>query len=148
MSGRVFLIGGRYTSEKIRPLLSMAVEQHITEYGANAFYVGHRGNFDRMCIGVLRELKEKYPSIMLYQIEPYALTLPNIEAPKGFTLYYPEIEKTPLKLAIVQANKYMVQHSDYLIICPSAVGNSRKLLEIAKKLEKKGLIKVTVIENI
>ena len=84
---------------------------------------------------------------MLYQVEPYALTKPNAEAPKGFALYYPEIEKVPLKLAIVQANMYMLQHSNYLIICPSAVGNSRKILEMAKKREKKGLIKVTVIEN-
>lgn len=41
----------------------------------------------------------------------------------------------------------MVQHSDYLIICPSAVGNPRKIFEMAQKREKKGLIKVTVIEN-
>lgn len=144
---RVFLMGGRFTSEKIRPLLYKAIEKHITEYGANTYYVGHRGNFDRMCMGVLKELKEKYPSIMLYLVEPYALSQPKIEAPQGFELYYPEIEKVPLRLAIVQANKYMVQHSDYLVICPSAVGNSRRLLEFAQRREKKGLIKVTVIEN-
>ena len=84
---------------------------------------------------------------MLYLVEPYALTQPNAEAPKGFALFYPEIEKVPLPLAIVEVNKQMVKTSDYLIICPSAVGNNRKLLEFAQKREKKGLIKVTVIEN-
>ena len=95
----------------------------------------------------LRELREKYPSIKLYQVEPYALTQPNAEAPQGFELYYPEIERVPLPLAIVEANKQMVKTCGYLIICPSAVGNSRKIMEMAKKREKKGLIKVTVIEN-
>ena len=48
---------------------------------------------------------------------------------------------------LTEANKQMVKTCDYLIICPSVVGNSRKIMEIAKKREKKGLIKVTVIEN-
>ena len=147
MSSRVFLIGSRYTSEKIRPLLSTSIEKHITGYGANSLYVGYRGDFDRMCLGVLRQLKEKYPSIMLYLVEPYAFSQPKIEAPQGFALYYPNIENVPLPLAIVEANKQMVKTCDYLIICPSAVGNSRKIMEMAKKIEKKGLIKVTVIEN-
>ena len=88
-------------------------------------------------MGVLRELKEKYQNIMLYQVEPYALTQPNAEAPQGFELYYPEIEKVPLPLAIVEANKQMVKTCDYLIICPSAVGNSRKIMEMAKKKREK-----------
>lgn len=84
---------------------------------------------------------------MLYQVEPYALTQSKIEVPQGFEIYYPEIEHVPLPLAIVQANRYMVKNSDYLIISPSAVGNSRKICEYAQKREKKGLIKITVIEN-
>ena len=95
----------------------------------------------------LRELREKYPSIKLYLVEPYALSQPKIEAPQGFALYYPNIENVPLPLVIVEANKQMVKTCDYLIICPSAVGNSRKLLEFALKREKKELIKITVIEN-
>ena len=134
---RVFLMGGRYTSSKAEQPLKQAIEKHRTEYGANSFFVGHRGNFDRMCMGVLRELKEKYQNIMLYQVEPYALTQPNAEAPQGFELYYPEIEKVPLPLAIVEANKQMVKTCDYLIICPSAVGNSRKIMEMAKKKREK-----------
>lgn len=121
-------MGGRYTSDRIKPKLYETIEQHITEYGANSFYVGSRGAFDRLAIGVLREYKEKYPSIMLYLVEPYALSQPKIEAPQGFVLYYPNIENVPLPLAIIEANKQMVKTCDYLIICPSAVGNSRKLL--------------------
>lgn len=145
MDKTVFLMGGRYTSEKIRPLLNEVIEKHITEYGANSFFVGHRGNFDRICLGALRELKEKYPSIMLYLVEPYALTKPKAEAPQGFELYYPEIERVPLPLAIVEANKQMVKTSDYLIICPSGAGNSKRICEYAQRREKKGLIKVTVL---
>ena len=82
----------------------------------------------------LRELREKYPSIKLYLVEPYALSQPKIEAPQGFALYYPNIENVPLPLVIVEANKQMVKTCDYLIICPSAVGNSRKIMEMAKKI--------------
>ncbi len=138
-------MGGRYTSDKVREPLKEAIEKHIIEYGANAFYVGYRGNFDRMCIGVLRELREKNHSIILYIVEPYALTKPKIEAPQGFTLFYPEIEHVPLPYAIVSSNRYMVQYCEYLIICPSAVGNSRKIVEFAQRREKQGLIKITLL---
>ena len=67
-----FFIGNKHTPNTIKEQLVNIVKKHIVEYGTNSFYVGHRGNFDRMCTGVLRELKEKYPSINLYVVEPYA----------------------------------------------------------------------------
>ena len=56
------------------------------------------------------------------------------------------LEKVPMRYAIVQANRYMVQHSDYLIAYPG-MGNSRKIVEYAQGREKKGLIKVTLIPH-
>jgi len=141
-----FFIGNRYAPDSIRGQLSQVVEKHITEYGVNVFVVGNYGNFDRMVQGVLLGLKLQYTDIELYMLAPYALTQ-KVDVPRGFdgTLYPENLEKTPLSLAIVQANRYMVQHADYLIIHPSAVGNSRRIFEYARKREKKGLIKITLI---
>lgn len=96
-------------------------------------------------LGVLNEAKKQYLHIKLYLLAPYALNQ-NREAPEGFDgTFYPDgLEFAPKRYAIVQANRYMIQHSDYLISYPG-VGNSRKIVEYAQGREKKGLIKVTLL---
>lgn len=98
-----------------------------------------------MVINVLNEIKKQYTHIKLYLLAPYALNQ-NTEAPEGFDgTFYPEgLEFVPKRYAIVQANRYMILHSDYLIsYC--GMGNSRKIVEYALGQEKKGLIKVTLL---
>ena len=141
-----FLMGNRHTPSSIREQLIEVVKQHIMEYGVNTFTVGHYGGFDSLVIGVLRELKKSYPDIVLYLLAPYALNQ-NREAPAGFNgTFYPEgLEAVPLRYAIVQANRYMVQHCDYLITYCHHIGNTRNIVEYAQRREKKGLIKVTLL---
>ena len=146
MNGKTcFFIGSRHTPSRIQPQLAEAVDKHIIEYGFTSFTVGHYGSFDSLVIGVLNEAKKQYSHIKLYLLAPYALNQ-NREAPEGFDgTFYPEgLEKVPMRYAIVQANRYMVQNSDYLISYPG-VGNSRKIVEYAQGREKKGLIKVTLL---
>ena len=140
-----FFIGSRHATNRIQSQLAEAVDKHIIEYGVTTFTVGHYGSFDSLVIGVLNEAKKQYSHIKLYLLAPYALNQ-NREAPEGFDgTFYPEgLEKVPMRYAIVQANRYMVQNSDYLISYPS-VGNSRKIVEYAQGREKKGLIKVTLL---
>lgn len=140
-----FFIGSRHAPSDIQPQLAKAVDKHITEYAVTTFTVGHYGLFDSLVIGVLNETKKQYSHIKLYLLAPYALNQKR-EAPIGFDgTFYPEgLEKVPMRYAIVQANRYMVQHSDYLISYPG-VGNSRKIVEYAQGREKKGLIKVTLL---
>lgn len=146
MNGKTcFFIGSRHTPSRIQPQLAEAVDKHIIEYGVTSFTVGHYGSFDSQVIGVLNEAKKQYSHIKLYLLAPYALSQ-NREAPEGFDgTFYPEgLEKVPMRYAIVQTNRYMVQNSDYLISYPG-VGNSRKIVEYAQGREKKGLIKVTLL---
>lgn len=140
-----FFIGSRHATNRIQPQLAEAVDKHIIEYGVTSFTVGHYGSFDSLVIGVLNEAKKQYSHIKLYLLAPYALNQ-NREAPEGFDgTFYPEgLEKVPMRYAIVQTNRYMVQNSDYLISYPG-VGNSRKIVEYAQGREKKGLIKVTLL---
>ncbi len=141
-----FFIGSRYASDRIKPQLAEVVEKHITEYNVKTFTVGHYGSFDSLVQGVLKEAKNRHPYIKLYLLEPYALDK-KVETPNNFeSTFYPEgLEFVPKRYAIVQANRYMIQNTDYLISYCHGVGNSRKLTEYAQKLEKKGLIKVTLL---
>lgn len=148
MSGKTcFFIGSRHAPNRIEEQLAEAVENHITEYGVTNFTVGRYGLFDSLVIGVLKEVKKQYSHIKLYLLAPYALNQ-NTEAPEGFDgTFYPEgLEFVPKRYAIVQANHYMIQHSDYLIAYASSVGNSRKIVEYAQGREKRGLIKVTLLK--
>ena len=146
MNGKsCFFIGSRHSSDDLIEPLKQAIETHITGYGVKTFIVGHYGNFDSMVIGALREAKKQHNDIELYLLAPYALNQ-KTDTPEGFdgTIYPDGLEKVPLRLAIVQANKFMVNNSDYLI-AHQGIGNSRNLVEYAQKREKKGLIKVTLL---
>ena len=139
-------MGNRHTPSSIREQLAEVVEKHINEYGVNTFTVGHYGAFDSMAREGLRETKKRYEDITLYLLAPYALTQ-KTEIPMDFDgTFFPEgLEKVPLRYAIVQANRYMVQNSDYLITYCHHIGNTRNIVEYAQRREKKGLIKVTLL---
>ena len=63
--------------------------------------------------------------------------------------YPPGMENVPRKVAIVRANRYMVDHTDFLIAYAwHPASNARDLLEYAKKREGKGLIQVTALPHI
>lgn len=142
---KCFFIGSRYSPSSIKERLIEIVEKHIIEYGATDFIVGRYGAFDSLVRDVLRELKSRHPHIKLYLLAPYAFNQ-KVETPQDFdgTLYPEGLEKVPKPYAIVQANRYMVERSDYLIAYPGH-GNSRNIVEYAQRREKNGLIKVTLL---
>jgi hypothetical protein len=145
-SKKCFFIGNRHTPDSIKGQLEEAVEKHIVEYGVTTFTVGRYGNFDSMVQSVLREAKKQHPNIEIYLLAPYALNQ-KVEVPEGFdgTLYPDGMEKVPKPLAIVQANRKMVEQSNYLISYCHNIGNTRNIVEYAQRREKKELIKVTLL---
>lgn len=93
----------------------------------------------------VKEVKQKNADITLHLVLPYHPAERAIEAPDGYDgTYYPEgLENVPRQHAIVRANKIMVDISDWLIAyVRHGASNSRKVLEYAKRREKKGLIKI------
>lgn len=145
MEGKIcFFIGSRYATEAVQKPLDEVIEQHIVEYGVTEFVVGHYGNFDREVITALSRAKKRHPEVTLLLLTPYHPHDRPIDPPKDFDgTFYPEgMEQVPPKLAIIWANQYMVNHSDYLIAYVHGVGKSRDLTEYAKKREKRGLIQV------
>ena len=147
MNGKTcFFMGNRHTTSSVIEPLTQAIERHITEYGVKTFIVGHYGNFDSMVIGALKEAKKQHTDIELYLLAPYALNQ-KTDTPEGFDgTFYPEgMETVPKPLAIVQANRKMVQNSDYLITYCHHIGNTERIVKYAQNREKKGLIKVTLL---
>ena len=145
-----FFIGHREAPENLYPELLRAVETHITEHNVREFIVGHYGGFDRLAARAVKEAKQRHPEIMVLLLLPYHPAEHPIEAPEGFdsTYYPPGMEKVPRPFAIVRANRYMVDHVDYLIAYAWHHGsNALDLVEHAQARERRGLMKVTLLEN-
>ena len=143
-----FFIGHREASSEILPALREAVERHIVEYGVTEFLVGHYGGFDRMAAKAVITAKEQHPEITLSMLIPYHPAERPVKLPAGFdnTFYPPGMEKVPRRLAIVRANRYMIDHVDYLIAYAwHPASNTWNLLEYARKRERKNLLVITLL---
>jgi len=140
-----FFIGHREAPESLVETLAEEIERHITELGVLEFVVGNYGAFDRMTARQLAAAKERHPEINIMLLTPYHPSERKIYLPKGFevSFYPPGMERVPKRLAIVRANRYMIEHSDYLIAYVwHPASNARELLEYAQKLESQGRIHI------
>lgn len=150
VGGTCFFIGHHDAGNELLPVLKDAIERHITEYSVIEFCVGHYGNFDRMAARLLTEAKVNHPEISIQLLTPYHPFERPLDVPDGFdgTFYPPGMESTPRQYAISKANRYMIQNSTHLIAyaCFTA-SNTRKFVEYAQARERKGLIKITLINK-
>lgn len=145
MKKTCFFIGHREAGENLKEPLAQAVERHIAAYGVTDFVIGQYGGFDRLATRVVIEAKRQHPEICLTLLLPYHPAERPIDTPPGFdgTFYPPRMETVPRHVAIVRANRYMVDNSDFLIgYVWHPASNARNLLDYARKREKRGLIHV------
>ena len=143
-----YFIGHRDAPTEIYPALMEAVERHIAEYGVTEFIVGNYGAFDRLAARAVLSAKTRHPGITLSMLIPYHPAERRIELPTGFdnTFYPPGMENVPRRVAIVRANRYMVDHVDFLIAYVWHVAsNARDLLDYARRREEKERVQVTVL---
>lgn len=137
MNGKsCFFIGHRDAPEKIFSSLIESIEVHISSYGVTEFLVGYYGNFDRMAARAVILSKSKHPEITLSLLLPYNPAERAIKTPEGFdnTYHPPGMEKVPRKFAIVRANKYVVEHIDYVIAYAwHPASNAANLIEYARR---------------
>ena len=128
-----FLFGHADAPQSILPDLIEAIENEVSK-GTTVFYVGYHGNFDRMAATALRDIKKKHSEVTAVLVLSYHPSEQPIEAPYGFDgTFYPPLENTPRRYAIVRANQYMITVSSSLICYVRHFGNSRKLLEYAER---------------
>ena len=139
-----FFIGHRDAPDSILPSLSAAIEARITEDGVDQFVAGNYGRFDSLAAQAVRKAKKQHPDILLFYLRPYH-PVERPFTPSGYdgSFYPPGMETVPRKLAIVRANRYMVDNSQFLIAYARySASNAWKLTEYARKREKKGLLHV------
>ena len=108
--------------------------------------VGHYGGFDRLAASAVRNAKKRHQAATLTLLLPYHPYDQPIPAPEGFdaTFYPPGMEAVPKRVAIIRANRYMLEHSSYLIAYVSHPSSgSREVLEAALRRQRHGLIHVT-----
>lgn len=140
-----FFIGHRDTGSNVVPLLEREVERHISEYSVTDFTVVHYGTFDAMAAKAVIRAKKRHPKVTLTLLLPYHPEERPIRIPDGFdgTLYPPDMERVPKRLAIVRANQYALRHCTHLIACVShPSGGSWEILSAARKREARGLMHV------
>ena len=143
-----FFIGHREAGEELFYALTSAVERHIAEYGVGEFVVGHYGGFDRLAARAVRAAKKRHPSVTLTLLLPYHPHDRPIPAPDGFdgTFYPPGMETVPKRASIVRGNRYMVDHCTHLIAGVwHPVSNAADLLEYARRRERRGQLRITVL---
>ena len=118
----------------LKEQLYRTVEQEI-QNGADLFYLGGYGCFDRMAAGVVRELKKKYPHIKS------VLVLAYLNREVDMTYYdettYPPLENTPLRYAISKRNEWLVEQADTVIAyVDHGWGGAAQTLQFAKRKHK------------
>jgi len=145
---RCFFIGHREASEELYHTLYESIEQHIVEYKVDEFVVGQYGGFDRLARRALVQAKKNYPHIHLFLLMPYYRETGDTAPPAGFDGYlFPEgLELVPRRYAIVRANRYMIDHSNYLIAYVThTASNAFNLVEYAKRAKRRNALLVTNI---
>ena len=133
-----FMFGHRDCPEDILPKLEATIEKFYTELDIRFFYVGNRGQFDRLAAIAVKRIKKKYPQINLFLVLSYHPGERPVQLADGFDgSFYPPLENVPRRYAIVWANRYMIDISVGLICYVKHFGNTRDLLEYAKRKEPK-----------
>ena len=143
-----FFIGHREAPESLLPILIKEVERHIVEYGVSSFIVGNYGNVDHLAARAVLASKEKYPHITLTMLLPYHPAEKSIDLPKGFdgSVYPDDQEGVPRRFAIPRANRWAIDHSDFLICYITHLGsNAVKYLDYGRRREKTGSMRITRI---
>ena len=119
--------------EKLKELLL----QEIRKNPACKFYLGGYGDFDSLCLNILKEIKIQFPNIELLFITPYLdNNYSKLETAKLYYdgIIYPPLENVPRQFCISKRNEWMVNEADFLIaFVKYSWGGAAKTLEYAKR---------------
>ena len=131
----VTFFGHRDAPESIRERLKNTLIELVEQEGARSFFVGNEGAFDRLCQGILTELRERYPldiTVVLAYMPKKAQEI------KGVASLFPEAAAiAPPRFAIERRNRWMASQSDlavtYVITSYGGAAKAKRLLKKAGK---------------
>ena len=119
------------------PRIEEAVEYVYSKYGVADFYIGSRGKFDHLAAAAVQRLKRRHRGIRMYLLLAYHPGERTVDLRSVFDgSFYPPLEDVPRRYAIVRANQYMAETSDFLICYVAHNGNARNLLEYVQRRRK------------
>ena len=78
------------------------------------FFLGDYGNFDKFTYDCAKKFKEHHVGAKLVFITPY-ITVAEYKKDHFDLIVYPELEKIPLRYAILHRNKWMVDQASIVI---------------------------------
>lgn len=104
--------------------------------GAEIYYLGGYGAFDRLAAAVLREQKRQHQNLQLVLVLPY-LNSKMDTVGYDYTVY-PPLESVPLRFAISRRNQWMVEVSDVVVAYVThGWGGAAKTLAYAQRKHKR-----------
>ena len=114
----------------------MATVNHLILHGAELFYLGGYGAFDRMAASVVNELRQAHDfPVEAVLVLAYPDRVPHIANYDRTT--YPPLETVPRRFAILKRNEWMVEHSDVVVAYVHYTwGGAAKTLEYAQRKGK------------
>jgi uncharacterized phage-like protein YoqJ len=132
----VMFCGHKEISEpdKLQRWLVETVEALI-QRGADTFYLGGYGAFDRLAANVVWSKKRLYPSVQSILVLPYLDRA--VDATDYDSTIYPPLENVPRRFAISRRNEWMVDHSDVVVAYVTHEwGGAATTLRYAKRKHK------------
>ena len=142
---KVCFFGHSDTPWSVQPKLREVILDLIDNQGADEFYVGNHGNFDRMALSVLSELSETR-AFRFYVVLAY---LPaEKEKPRADHTILPDliekIENIPPRFAINYRNKFMVEAADIVVTyVQHSWGGAAKFKLLAEKKNRR-IIEISI----
>ena len=138
-------------TEKLKIKLIEIIEKLIVDEKIDTFLFGSKSRFNSLCLGLVNEIKEKYPHIKRVYVRA---EYPHIsEHYKSYLLesyddtYYPEKILGSGKAAYVERNYEMIDNSQYCIVyydepnAPTSRKSSTKIaLDYAVKKDKQIIV--------
>ena len=133
----VSFFGHREVADELQVRLWLEITVHtLILEGANIFYFGGYGRFDRLAADVVWKAKAQQPHINSFLVIPYLNR--SYDAAHYDGTIYPPLEQVPQRLAIVKRNEYMVNRSDIVVAYVLySFGGAAQVLHYAKRRKKR-----------
>lgn len=120
--------------ETVLDWLRNVVRRLIAE-GADVFFLGDYGAFDRMAAEVIREEKVTNTNLEMVLVLPYLNS--NLDASGYDCSVYPPLESVPPRFAVSRRNRWMVEQADAVVACVTHNwGGAARTLDYAKQKQK------------
>ena len=127
--------------------LAIILNELISQYEVDTFYVGNQGDFDRIVLKELRKLKLRFPQIRYSVVLAYHPSVckfsDSLEAEE--TVFPEELENVSPRYSIAKRNEWMLTKSQYAVVFvkyPTGGADKYK-----RKAESKGLTVINIADT-